>query len=81
MSIIKEGYDGSIINIEISSSNLSKASYDTESKDLTIYFKNGCIYVYNNVPWLKFTQLRQSESQGKFFSKEIVNKYPYSKTK
>lgn len=81
MSIIKESIEGSIIKVDINSSNIVHASYNTELKELTMIFKNGSIYLYNNVPWEVFVQLRQSESQGKFFIKEIKDKYPYKKIK
>ena len=81
MAIISEKIEGNIINIEINSTNLKSASYDTESQDLTISFNNGSIYVYNKIPWTVFTKLRMSESQGKFFNSNISKKYDYTKIK
>lgn len=79
MSILSEKIEGKIITVEVKSSNLTKAVYDTENKELSINFKNGSIYMYNNVPWEIFTRFRMSESQGKFFSSEIKNNYTYKK--
>lgn len=81
MSIIKENIDGKKILVEIQSSNLKSAEYDSESEDLTITFNNQSIYVYNKVPWNVFTKFRMAESQGKFFNENIGRKYTYNKVK
>ena len=67
MGILSEKIEGKLITVEIQSSNLKNAVYNTETEDLTITFNNGSIYEYNKVPWTKFTKLRLAESQGKFY--------------
>jgi hypothetical protein len=79
MGIISEKIDGKIIEITIQSSNLKNASYNTETEDLTVTFNNGSIYVYNKVPWAKFTKFRMAESQGKFFNEHIGKVHKYQK--
>jgi len=79
MAIITETIDGKIIEVNIASSNLKKAKYDTEKKELTITFMNNSIYVYNDVPWEIFVRLRLAESQGKYFNENIAKKYTYKK--
>ena len=79
MSIISEQINGKVINVEINSTNLKSASYNTESKTLTVSFKNGSIYEYYEFPWELFAKFRVSESQGKFFSSQINGKYKYKK--
>ena len=81
MAILKENIEGKKITIEIKSSNLSSAVYETDTEDLTITFNNGSIYVYNKVPWNVFTKFRMAESQGKFFNENIGRKYTYNKIK
>ena len=81
MSIISEKIDGKMINVDIQSSNLTNASYDTESSTLTVTFKTGGIYEYEKVPWDVFAKLRVSESQGKFFNNNIAKVYSYKKLK
>ena len=81
MAILKEQISGKTINVEIQSSNLKSASYDTESKILTVTFNNGSIYKYYELPWEVFTKFRMSDSQGKFFNAEISKKYKYKKLK
>ena len=80
MGIITEKIDGKIIIIEIQSSNLKGATYNTETEDLTVTFNNGSIYIYDKVPWSKFTKLRMSESQGKFFNENIAKNHKYRKS-
>ena len=79
MGIISEKIEGKIINVEIKSTNLKSASYDTETEVLQITFNNGSIYDYNNVPWNVFTKLRMADSQGKYFNENISRKYKYTK--
>lgn len=79
MAILSEKIDGKEIMVEISSSNLKKASYNTESKLLTVTFNNGAIYEYYDFPWDKFTKFRMSESQGKFLNTNINGKYKFKK--
>lgn len=79
MSIISEKINGKIIEVDIKSSNLKSAKYDTESEDLTITFNNGFVYEYSKVPWSLFTKFRMSDSQGKFFNQNISKKYDYKR--
>ena len=79
MSIISEKIEGQIINVVVNSSNISSASYDSENEKLTITFKSGGIYEYNNVPWNVFTKFRMAESQGKYFNLNISKTYKYKK--
>lgn len=81
MGIISERIKGTIIEVDIQSSNLKSASYDTESKKLDITFINESIYEYNDVPWDVFTKFRMHESQGKYFNTNISKNYKYKKVK
>lgn len=79
MGILSEKINGKIIEVSIQSSNLKSATYNTESEDLTVTFNNGSIYVYNKVPWTKFTKFRMAESQGKYFNENIAKSHKYQK--
>jgi len=81
MGIISEQISGHTISVDISSSNLKHASYDTSTKVLTTTFNNGSIYGYYDVPWELFTKFRMTDSQGKFFSTNISRNYKYKKLK
>ncbi len=79
MGIISEKIDGKNILVEINSSNLKSAGFNTETETLTITFNNGSIYEYDEFPWDKFTKFRMSESQGKFLNSNINGKYKFKR--
>ena len=79
MGIISEKIDGKNILVEINSSNLKSAGFNTETGTLTITFNNGSIYEYYEFPWDKFTKFRMSESQGKFLNSNINGKYKFKR--
>lgn len=81
MGIISEKIEGKLIKVEISSTNLKGAEFNTEENKLLVEFNNGSIYEYENVPWEIFTKFRLSESQGSYFSKNISRTYKYKKIK
>jgi hypothetical protein len=79
MGIIKEEIVGTKIICEVKSSNFRKLEYDTEKKHLIIEFNNGVRYEYLDVQHQIFTQMRTSESQGKFFKTKIEKVYKFKK--
>ena len=81
MAITSEKIDGKNILVEIQSSNLQSASYNTEDETLQVTFKSGGVYEYYKVPWQKFTKLRMAESQGRVFNLNISKTYEYKKLK
>ena len=50
MAVKSEKIEGKQIINEIESSNLIKTVYDTGEKTLTVTFKNGAQYLYEDVP-------------------------------
>lgn len=81
MAITSEKIEGKLIEVQITSSNLKSATFNTEDENLLVEFNNGSIYEYEKVPWTIFTKLRMAESQGKFFNSDISKKYKYKKVK
>lgn len=79
MGIVSEKIEGKMIMVEIKSSNLKGASYNTETETLSVTFNNGAIYEYYKFPWEKFAKFRISESQGKFLNSDINGKYEFKK--
>lgn len=79
MAISSEKITGTLIEVDITSSNLRGAKYDTTNENLLVEFNNGAIYEYSSVPWTVFTKFRMAESQGKYFNTEISKKYKYQK--
>lgn len=81
MSILSEQIEGTNIHVDIQSSNLKSADYNTETEVLTIVFNSGGVYEYEKVPWMMFTKFRKAQSQGSFFNKNIARAYNYKKVK
>lgn len=48
---------------------------DDEFGTLTVYFKNGKEYVYEEVPWELVRDFKNSDSAGKFYSANIKGKF------
>lgn len=57
------------------SSQIDKISYSPETKIMIVKFKTGGLYLYDDVPVSKVTAMRESESKGSYFSKNIKNLY------
>jgi hypothetical protein len=79
MAILSERIEGTNISVDIKSTNIRSASYNTESKLLTVVFNNGSIYEYSDVSWELFTKFRMSDSQGAFLNAKIKNTHAYKK--
>jgi len=79
MSFKKREINGDEIKIYVESSNIDNAVYNIKTKDLKIYFTKGYGYLYKDVPHKIFTRFKISESQGKYFHKEINNKFETEK--
>lgn len=79
MAITSEKIEGSVISVDIVSSNIKSASFNTQTSILIITFNYGGIYEYVGVPWELFTKFRMSDSQGSFFNTHIKTKYEHKK--
>lgn len=79
MAIISERIEGKIISVDIKSTNIKSASYNTETSLLTVVFNNGSIYEYSDVAWELFTKFRMSDSQGSFLNANIKKTHAYKK--
>ena len=79
MAITKEEIKGTKILNEISSSNLVRTEYDTETKKLIAAFKGGIKYEYEDVPHQLYTSFRSAPSQGSFFNTKISKTFKYKK--
>ncbi len=61
--------------ILITSSNIKSVGYDKDSQILEIEFNNGNTYQYIDVSSYVYQSFLDAESKGKFFHKNIKNKY------
>lgn len=65
----------------VSSSNIAKVGYDDQSKVLVVQFTNGTTYHYTMVAKADYLNMLAADSIGKFFRKNIANKYKFDKQK
>jgi hypothetical protein len=79
MSVTSKQYIGEEIIVSYVSSNIRSGKYNTNTKKLEVTFNNGLIYEYDDVPHEIFAELNLSESQGKYFNKNISKNYTYRK--
>ena len=63
----------------VKSSNISDLGYDYSSKNLYVRFKNGTMYLYENVPESVYKSLDSAPSIGGYFSAKIRCNYSYHK--
>ena len=52
------------------------AWYLPERRQLDLLFTSGRRYVYSNVPMAVATELAEAESKGRFYNREIRNRFP-----
>lgn len=66
---------------QVKSSTIQAVSYLKKVKKLKISFKSGAVYEWKRVPLKKYKGLLESESKGRYFTKEIKGKYSSTKLK
>lgn len=69
--------------IDVESSNIHSVRYSSGAQELYIKFKRSgstpTEYVYYDVPFIVYKKMLSAPSHGKFFHKEIKNRYEYEK--
>lgn len=63
------------------SKQLSRAGYDPEARELRIYFPNGSVYAYKDVPPNVYTTLvsQASSKASEYFNSNIKHSFEYKK--
>lgn len=69
----------SVRMIDGQSSNIDSFGYSLYNKELTVKFKSNDVYVYYDVPQNKFISMINADSRGKYFIKNIREKYSSDK--
>lgn len=67
--LIKRTEDNGIVKALYESSNILSSKYD--GKDLTIIFKRGASYTYNDVSKSDYTRFEMADSQGQILNSKI----------
>lgn len=60
-----------------SSSNIDRAEYEPQTRELTVTFKTGSTYRYRGVPRETFLGLQNARSAGSYLFANIRTNYPY----
>ncbi|MDR0286310.1 MAG: KTSC domain-containing protein [Clostridiales bacterium] len=74
---MEEYRDGSIKESEITTSNITKISWSNDS--LLIYFADGCIIKYLDIPEGIYAGLQLAHSKGSFLRLYVCGKFSYIK--
>ena len=65
---------------KVESTMIDSVGYNAKAQELTVVFTGtGETYVYKNVPEKAYKALMKAESKGKYFTKNIKNKYEFIK--
>jgi hypothetical protein len=59
----------------LSSSLISRIGYDVENKILHVWFRDGPLYCYFDVPESLFDALRSADSPGQFYNAQVKGAY------
>jgi len=70
-----------IVIVPVESSNISTWAYNPISKVMTILFKKGTTYKYNNVDKKTALKFVNCESVGKQFRESLMDKFSYTRLK
>ena len=68
-----------IEKIFVTSSNVEAIGYDEASSTLRVWFLNGGVYEYMNVPLIEYNALLNAPSIGSYLARNIKGVYPYIK--
>ncbi|HEX2875039.1 MAG TPA: KTSC domain-containing protein [Polyangiaceae bacterium] len=50
--------------------------YDRATRTLEVEFKNGGVYLYDDVPPELWSELRRAASKGQFFQERVRDQFP-----
>ena len=63
----------------VDSSNIEQIGYDSDKTELHVVFKDGSLYVYNDVPVQIYEELLGAPSKGSYLNREVKGVYNYDK--
>jgi hypothetical protein len=64
--------------VPVTSSVIEEVSYGYDMPVLTIWFRNGLVYRYFDVPESVYEELLTAESKGRYFNANIRDAYEYT---
>ncbi len=66
-------------SINLKSSFIQALEYDRETRTAIVQFKRGAIYRYAQVPPVTFTRWLKAPSKGRYFHRNIRNRFNYKR--
>ena len=66
------------VQMAVASSNLQSFRYDEATNTLTVRFRSGGVYRYDDVPADVVDEMRWAESRGRYFHRYIRYGYSYT---
>jgi len=64
----------------LSSKAIREVEYDPGSGTLAVFFNDGSVYSYFNVPQVVYETLLRAGSPGSFFNRDVRNDYQWTRT-
>ena len=65
--------------IPVKSSNIAGIAYEPNQMILTVWFLNGSIYNYYDVPTSVWTSFQNADSKGKYLAANIKGRFGYDR--
>jgi hypothetical protein len=65
-------------HLTVNSEAIDVIEYFRELRTLMVRFSNGGVYSYYNIPVKLFQKMRNSYSIGKFYNRNIKNRYDFT---
>ena len=62
--------------VNLSSSAISRISYDEDARQLRIWFRESGMYVYSDIPPETYREFETASSGGRFFCEQIRGRFP-----
>jgi hypothetical protein len=69
--LLRKTVKNDVVKASYESSNILVSEYNQKNNDLTVVFKNGGKYTYNNVKLTDYTRFELADSQGKVLNTHI----------
>lgn len=63
--------------VSVASSAISSVNYDEDSETLSVQFRDGSLYIYDDVPQEVYEAFITAGSAGTYFNSNIRDEYSY----
>jgi hypothetical protein len=63
--------------VNVASSAITSVNYDPDSATLSVTFRDGSFYIYDDVPQSVYDELIGASSPGGYFNSQVRDEYSY----